>query len=55
MNERAHLRKDPRDFTGGAILGLPGTPGSTGDELFYDRIKFLVEDWCGGSGWPLEW
>jgi uncharacterized protein (TIGR00730 family) len=53
MNERAHLRKDPRDFTGGAIMGLPGTPGSTGDELFDDRIKFLVEDWCSGPACPL--
>ncbi|HQW28903.1 MAG TPA: hypothetical protein PK529_06940, partial [Verrucomicrobiales bacterium] len=49
MSKRAHLRKDPRDFTGGGIMGLSGTPGTTGDELVDERIKGLVDDWCGGG------
>lgn len=48
MSKRAHLRKDPRDFTGGGILGLPGSPGTTGDKLFDERIKVLVDDWACG-------
>jgi len=48
MSKFAHLRKDPRDFTGGAVSGLPGIPGTTGDDLFDERIKNLVDDWsCG--------
>lgn len=50
MDKRAHLRKDPRDFTGGGIFGLPGVPGSTGDLNFDERIKALVDDWsCGAA------
>ncbi len=50
MNKRAHLRRDPRDFTGGGILGLPAKPGTTGDQLFDERIKGLVDDWACGKG-----
>ncbi len=48
MSKRAHLRKDPRDFTGGGIFGLSGAPGTTGDALFDERIKSLVDDWACG-------
>ncbi len=48
MSKPAHLRRDPRDFTGGGIFGTPGTPGTTGDLVFDERIKELVDDWsCG--------
>ena len=48
MSKRAHLRKDPRDFTGGGILGLSSLPGSTGQPEFDERIRSLVADWsCG--------
>ena len=51
MSKRAHLRKDPRDFTGGGIFGLPGVPGTTGDPDFDQRIRALVDDWsCGEAG-----
>ena len=30
-------------------MGLSGTPGTTGDELVDERIKGLVDDWCGGG------
>ncbi len=49
MSKRAHLRKDPRDFTGGGIFGLPKTGGTTGDRLIDERIKGLVDDWCCGE------
>lgn len=50
MSKRSHLRKDPRDFTGGGIFGLPGSAGSTGDQIIDERIKALVDDWsCGSS------
>lgn len=50
MSKRRHLRKDPRDFTGGGIFGLPRTHRSTGDEEFDKRIEALVSDWdCGSS------
>lgn len=50
MSKRRHLRKDPRDFTGGGIFGLPGTHGTTGDPKMDERIKGLVDDWaCGAS------
>ncbi|MDA7926828.1 TIGR00730 family Rossman fold protein [Verrucomicrobiales bacterium] len=50
MDKRAHLRKDPRDFTGGGIFGLQEDNGTTGDQLIDDRIKALVDDWaCGAS------
>lgn len=49
MSKRAHLRKDPRDFTGGGILNLPVAPGTTGDELVDERIRGLVDDWCCGG------
>ena len=48
MSKPAHLRRDPRDFTGGGIFGLPGTPGTTGDPVFDERIKDLVDDWACG-------
>jgi len=48
--ERKHLRRDPRDFTGGGIFGLPRTHGSTGDKEIDARIEALVKDWdCGAS------
>ncbi|MEX2577848.1 MAG: TIGR00730 family Rossman fold protein [Verrucomicrobiales bacterium] len=49
MSNRAHLRKDPRDFTGGGIFGLPRSHGTTGDKEIDERIRSLVEDWAGGS------
>ncbi|MEC5128927.1 LOG family protein [Verrucomicrobiales bacterium BCK34] len=50
MDKRAHLRKDPRDFTGGGIFGLHEDKGSTGDQIIDERIKVLVDDWaCGAS------
>lgn len=50
MSKPSHLRKDPRDFTGGGIFGLPRTHGSTGDPSIDARIKDLVDDWsCGSS------
>lgn len=50
MERPAHLRKDPRDFTGGAIMGLSPSPGTTGDALIDDRIRDLVDDYaCGRS------
>lgn len=49
MSKRRHLRKDPRDFTGGGIFGLPRTHGSTGDEEMDARIEALVEDWACDS------
>ncbi len=48
MSKRAHLRRDARDFTGGGIFGLPGAPGTTGDSIFDERIKDLVDDWACG-------
>jgi uncharacterized protein (TIGR00730 family) len=50
MTKRAHLRKDPRDFTGGGIVGLPAQAGTTGNQVIDDRIQALVDDWsCGRS------
>lgn len=50
MSKRRHLRRDPRDFTGGGIFGLPRTHGSTGDKVMDERIEALVNDWsCGAS------
>jgi len=49
MDKRRHLRKDPRDFTGGGIFGLDENKGSTGDKIIDDRIKTLVDDWACGS------
>lgn len=45
MSKRRRLRRDPRDFTGGGIFGLPRTHGSTGDADFDRRIAELVKDW----------
>ena len=53
MKKRAHLRKDPRDFTGGAIMGLPGRPGTTGDKDIDEQIKVLVEGCCSAAVSPL--
>ncbi len=50
MSGRRYLRKNPRDFTGGGIFGLPRKHRSTGDSEFDERIKLLVDDWsCGAS------
>jgi len=50
MSKPSHLRKDPRDFTGGGIFGLSGSHGTTGDPTIDERIKALVDDWsCGSS------
>lgn len=49
MSNRRNLRKDPRDFTGGGIFGLPGTHGTTGDKAIDDRIQDLVDDWACDS------
>ncbi|MCG8602109.1 MAG: TIGR00730 family Rossman fold protein [Verrucomicrobiales bacterium] len=46
MDKRRHLRKDPRDFTGGGIFGLPKKFGSTGDKEIDAKIKALVDDWA---------
>lgn len=48
MSKRAHLRRDPRDFTGGSIFGPSGSPGSTGNPVFDERIRELVDDWACG-------
>lgn len=40
--DRSHLRKGSLDFTGGGILGLPRTHGSTGDEETDRLIAELV-------------
>jgi len=49
-HERPHLRRDPRDFTGGGIFGLPRTHGTTGDKEIDARVEALVKDWdCGAS------
>lgn len=48
MSKRAHLRRNSRDFTGGGIFGLSGAPGTTGDPVFDDRIRALVDDWACG-------
>ncbi|MBP6601435.1 MAG: LOG family protein [Verrucomicrobiales bacterium] len=50
MTKRAHLRKDPRDFTGGGIGNLPPAAGKTGNPMIDERIRSLVEEWsCGRS------
>ncbi len=49
MSKRKHLRKDPRDFTGGGIFGLPRTHGSTGNKGIDARIESLVEEWACGA------
>lgn len=50
MSKPSNLRKDPRDFTGGGIFGLPRTHGTTGDPAIDERIEALVNDWsCGSS------
>ncbi len=49
MDQRAHLRKNSRDFTAGGVFGLPRAPGTTGDEIIDERIKGLVDDWACGS------
>jgi hypothetical protein len=49
MDNRAHLRKNPRDFTAGGIASLPRPHGTTGDKVIDERIKALVDDWAGGS------
>lgn len=49
MSKRRHLRKDPRDFTGGGIFGLPRTHRSTGNKDFDERIEALVKDWACDS------
>ncbi|MDF1859712.1 MAG: TIGR00730 family Rossman fold protein [Verrucomicrobiales bacterium] len=49
MSNRRNLRKDPRDFTGGGIFGLPGTHGTTGDKAIDARIQDLVDDWACDS------
>lgn len=46
MSKRRHLRRDPRDFTGGGIFGLPRKSHSTGDEAIDAKIHELVEDWA---------
>ncbi|MEM7602251.1 MAG: TIGR00730 family Rossman fold protein, partial [Verrucomicrobiota bacterium] len=43
------LRRDPRDFTGGGIFGLPRKSRSTGNEAIDAKIHDLVEDWACGS------
>lgn len=50
MSKPRHLRKDPRDFTGGGIFGEPTSFRSTGDKAFDARIAELVSDWaCDAS------
>ena len=50
MSGRRYLRKNPRDFTGGGIFGLPRKYRSTGDPEIDERIKSIVNDWhCGAS------
>ena len=50
MSKRRHLRRDPRDFTGGGIFGLPRKSGTTGDEAIDAKIRELVEEWaCDAS------
>ena len=50
MNKRRYLRKDPRDFTGGGIFGLPKEHRSTGNSEIDRRISSLVDEWsCGAS------
>lgn len=49
MSKRRHLRKDPRDFTGGGIFGLPRKHRSTGDAEIDERIRSLVEEWSCGT------
>ena len=50
MSKRRNLRKDPRDFTGGGIFGLPTQFGTTGDSRIDERIKALVDEWaCDAS------
>jgi len=51
--KRSRLRKEPRDFTGGGILGLPRRFGTTGDKEIDQRITNLVEDWGCGNSAPL--
>ncbi len=51
--KRSHLRRAPRDFTGGGILGLPRKYGTTGDETIDSRINDLVNDWGCGNSAPL--
>lgn len=53
MSKRAHLRKDPRDFTGGGIFGQPPSYGTTGNRDFDHRIGSLVDDWACGETAPL--
>jgi len=50
---RSHLRRTPRDFTGGGILGLPRKYGSTGNKEIDQRIDDLVNDWGCGNSSPL--
>ena len=50
MSKRRNLRKDPRDFTGGGIFGLPKERRSTGNLEIDRRVSSLVDEWsCGAS------
>ncbi|MEM1442349.1 MAG: cytochrome D ubiquinol oxidase subunit II, partial [Verrucomicrobiota bacterium] len=49
MSDRRRLRKDPRDFTGGGIFGLPRKSRSTGNKEIDAKIHELVESWACDS------
>lgn len=49
MKDRRHLRRDPRDFTGGGIFGLPRKSRSTGNKEIDAKIHELVEAWACDS------
>ncbi|MEM9016264.1 MAG: TIGR00730 family Rossman fold protein [Verrucomicrobiota bacterium] len=46
MSKRRRLRRDPRDFTGGGIFGLPRSPGTTGNPEIDAQVESLVETWA---------